>query len=84
MYKKTHSSLVFANISNHFLLFVFLSTELMKIDALQCEVSKKSDFFLFICLPASTKLSLLREETIIFLPDALALNKNFGRDKEER
>lgn len=83
MYKKMHSILVFANISNHFLLFVFLSPELMKNDALQCEVSKKSDF-LFICLPASTKLSLLRAETIIFFPDALALNKNFGRDKEER
>ena len=55
----------------------------MKNDALQCEVSKKSDFFLFMsaCLH---KLSLLREKTIIFLPDALALNKDFDRDKEER
>ena len=44
---------------------------------------QKSDF-LFICLPASTKLSLLRAETIIFFPDTIALNKDFGRDEKER
>lgn len=37
-----------------------------------------------LCLPASTKLSLLRAETIILLPDTLALNKDFGRDEKER
>lgn len=84
MYKKTHSILGFANIRNHFLLFVFLSTELMKDDAIQCEVSKKkSDFFvyMFACLH-KTKSSESRSHH--FFPDALALNKNFGRDKEER
>lgn len=56
----------------------------MKDDAIQCEVSKKkSDFFvyMFACLH-KTKSSESRSHH--FFPDALALNKNFGRDKEER